>query len=1227
MHIKKIVIQGFKTYKNLTTIDLLSPHCNVVVGRNGSGKSNFFAAIRFVLSDAYTHMTREERQALIHDGSGTIMSAYVEVVFDNSDGRFPINNKEISIRRTIGLKKDDYSLDGKSATRSDVMHLLESAGFSRSNPYYIVPQGRITSLTNSKDHERLALLKEVSGATVFENKLKDSMKEMAQSNLKRQRIDEALESIQDRISDLQIESADLKDFQNLEKEKKVLEYNIFDRELIDLTQSIETLEEKYQSLMLESQIDLDAMEKREKLCINLQNSIKDLNVNLKVSSSEKEEAELEYDQLLKQFANKEIKVNELREIVESSDEKYKELENKTDYNRKRLLEINESINSNKPRLLTLQEKESKLKQKLSELNAEQRALYSKQYRFQKYDSKEQRDSWLTKEISKLKKESRLKEQEMQQLQIEIAKNESSKQKLLQRKSEVDGFLNDDDDHYSKRSAELKHMNQELKLKISNCVDQRKVLWRDEVRLKSVFDSLTNDLINATNSVNQTMDRAQSQGIAAVNSIVHRLQLEDKVYGTIAELFNINDKYKTAAEVIAGTSLFHVVVDTDATAALIIEELNRTKAGRVTFIPLNRISVSNVDYPESSENQCIPLISKIRYDEEKVGKAIRQIFGKALVVKDLYKGAELSRKFKLTGITLDGDRVDIKGVVSGGYRDYKSSRIDVLKLQSKTRLELEKTETELKSIGEKITKVNQEITSLNNELQLNIRDLDKLSSSREPFKLELASLTSKIFNVDQVISSLKSNLASVEAVRNLVNSNVKHHEQELDSEFSQALSEKQSETLSSLNAEISTLESSLDEIVTESLNLESKINELENTAENLQLEQGILLQQSISLGDRATNQQDLNELEQEYKFLSVQLEETKTRITKSTEIYQKICDEIAENEVSLERANKQQVETMKNFEKLSKNTTKLLNQKSIKEQTKEDINKKIRELGMLPEEAFHAEEYIDFTSNDLVEKLNRISEDLVKYSHINKKAMEQFNQFTKQRDDLISRRDDLDVSKRSIENLIKNLQQQKKDAIMNSFKQVAKSFNEIFEKLVPRGVGHLILQKKTSPDTQTQGSIRDDGEGEEEEEVDDDDDYDNEKEDGNDDSIENYTGVAISVSFNSKDDEQQKIEQLSGGQKSLCAIALIFAIQNCDPAPFYLFDEIDSNLDTQYRTSVASLIKSLSSEAQFICTTFRPELLSLAADKFYGVVFANKVSNIIEIDKEEAMNFVEGQAHS
>lgn len=117
MHIKQIIIQGFKSYKDQTEIEVFSPAHNVVVGRNGSGKSNFFWAIRFVLSDAYTNMTREERQSLLHEGSGpSSISAFVEVIFDNDDERFPTGKSEVVIRRTIGLKKDEYSLDRKTVT-------------------------------------------------------------------------------------------------------------------------------------------------------------------------------------------------------------------------------------------------------------------------------------------------------------------------------------------------------------------------------------------------------------------------------------------------------------------------------------------------------------------------------------------------------------------------------------------------------------------------------------------------------------------------------------------------------------------------------------------------------------------------------------------------------------------------------------------------------------------------------------------------------------------------------------------------------------------------------------------------------------------------------------------------------------------------------------------------------------------------------------------------------
>lgn len=190
-----------------------------------------------------------------------------------------------------------------------------------------------------------------------------------------------------------------------------------------------------------------------------------------------------------------------------------------------------------------------------------------------------------------------------------------------------------------------------------------------------------------------------------------------------------------------------------------------------------------------------------------------------------------------------------------------------------------------------------------------------------------------------------------------------------------------------------------------------------------------------------------------------------------------------------------------------------------------------------------------------------------------------------------------------------LDQRKDEAIERTFKQVSKEFARIFEKLVPAGRGRLVIQRKSD---KAQQPARND----------DDDSSDDGAKDK--DGVENYTGVTLLVSFNSRHhNDRQLLPQLSGGQKSLCALALIFAIQQCDPAPFYLFDEIDANLDAQYRTSVAGLLREVSEGAQFICTTFRPEMVQ-AAEKCYGVSFSNKTSSVDVVGKEEALEFVEGQ---
>ncbi|WVZ19887.1 hypothetical protein V8G54_007209 [Vigna mungo] len=214
--IAAVVIEGFKSYREQISTEPFSSKVNCV-------------AIRFVLSDLFQNLRGEDRQALLHEGAGhQVLSAFVEIVFDNSDNRIPVDKEEVRLRRTIGLKKDEYFLDGKHITKTEVMNLLESAGFSRSNPYYVVQQGKvlalgIASLTLMKDSERLDLLKEIGGTRVYEERRRESLKIMQETG---------------KLKELDEEKEELRKYQQLDKQRKSLEYAIFSKEVQDAQQKL-----------------------------------------------------------------------------------------------------------------------------------------------------------------------------------------------------------------------------------------------------------------------------------------------------------------------------------------------------------------------------------------------------------------------------------------------------------------------------------------------------------------------------------------------------------------------------------------------------------------------------------------------------------------------------------------------------------------------------------------------------------------------------------------------------------------------------------------------------------------------------------------------------------------------------------------------------------------------------------------------------------------------------
>ncbi|KAJ7632426.1 structural maintenance of chromosome protein 3 [Roridomyces roridus] len=1203
MYIKTITIQGFKSYRDQTNIEPFSPRHNVVVGRNGSGKSNFFAAIRFVLSDAYTSLSKEERGSLLHEGVSTTstLSAYVEIVFDNSDNRFPTGHDEVTLRRTIGVKKDEYSLDKKSASKADVMNLLESAGFSKSNPYYIVPQGRITALTNAKDTERLALLKEVAGTKVYEQRRSESLRIMAETDAKRTKINELLDYIESRLTELEEEKEELKEFQEKDKDRRCLEYALYQRELEEVGEALDEIEEDRRADVHGANQRREQFNEREKEIQNLEKSISDIKHTLETLGTTRQDAQAELTDFIRSRTELECIVQDLQTAGDSAGGKRDEYENE-------LAQVEQQIDAREASLAALmpdweatRARESSERRALEEANTRLGALFAKQGRGAKFRTKAERDAFLKQEITSMSGYKKSQTAALQTTKVELRDAHKGLGEIDTQITGVQGKIEDG-------RTKIKELTDEINVlreKNAELTEKRKDLWREDSKLESLVGRAAAELKTAERALAGTMDKDTGLGLGAVDKIAERYNLEG-VYGPLYRLFEVTDqKFNTAVEQTAGNSLFHVVVDTDETASKVLDVMIKEKTGRVTFMPLNRLKPTNTTMPNAQD--AIPILSKLKYDALHE-KAFQQVFGKTCVCRDLNLAAAYVKSHGINTITLDGDKVDRKGAMTGGFHDVKRSRIEAIKGVTTWRAKWEVEDARSKEVKAAILQVDQEITQLAGRIQVLNLQCNQIRESRERLMEEGGTLSREKEKLKDRIAKLERDQEELEAELAGLDAKLVGYDNELKSPLTKGLTDQEEEDVVNLGKEVERRRKDMIELQKSKNKVEGKKNAIEiELNERLRRRRDEIKSKLDELGepndDDPTSADDLESRQRELRTLNKSIQTLTKKTQAMEEEVEGLQAELQKLRASLEKVQNQQAEDSRTISRQQKTTERYLAKRQMLSGRKDDCNRNIRDLGVLPEEAF--EKYTSEKLDRLVKKLHAVNEGLKKFAHVNKKAFEQYNNFTKQRDQLRERRKDLDKSAESIEELVEVLDQRKDEAIERTFKQVASNFEEVFEKLVPAGRGRLIIQRR----------------------IDQDEDAEDEAEDTQQSTIDNYTGVSIKVSFNSKVDEGLRIQQLSGGQKSLVALATVFAIQKCDPAPFYLFDEIDANLDAQYRTAVTSMIHSLASTAQFITTTFRPEMLQ-TADKFYGVLFNNqKVSSIEAIKREEAMKFVEQEAQA
>ncbi|CAI4542371.1 AMM_1a_G0028830.mRNA.1.CDS.1 [Saccharomyces cerevisiae] len=1223
MYIKRVIIKGFKTYRNETIIDNFSPHQNVIIGSNGSGKSNFFAAIRFVLSDDYSNLKREERQGLIHQGSGgSVMSASVEIVFHDPDhsmilpsGVLSRGDDEVTIRRTVGLKKDDYQLNDRNVTKGDIVRMLETAGFSMNNPYNIVPQGKIVALTNAKDKERLQLLEDVVGAKSFEVKLKASLKKMEETEQKKIQINKEMGELNSKLSEMEQERKELEKYNELERNRKIYQFTLYDRELNEVINQMERLDGDYNNTVYSSEQYIQELDKREDMIDQVSKKLSSIEASLKIkNATDLQQAKLRESEISQKLTNVNVKIKDVQQQIESNGEQ-RNLDSATLKEIKSIIEQRkQKLSKILPRYQELTKEEAMYKLQLASLQQKQRDLILKKGEYARFKSKDERDTWIHSEIEELKSSI----QNLNELESQLQMDRTS---LRKQYSAIDEEIEEliDSINGPDTKGQLEDFDSELihlKQKLSESLDTRKELWRKEQKLQTVLETLLSDVNQNQRNVNETMSRSLANGIINVKEITEKLKISpESVFGTLGELIKVNDKYKTCAEVIGGNSLFHIVVDTEETATLIMNELYRMKGGRVTFIPLNRLSLdSDVKFPSNTTTQIqfTPLIKKIKY-EPRFEKAVKHVFGKTIVVKDLGQGLKLAKKHKLNAITLDGDRADKRGVLTGGYLDqHKRTRLESLKNLNESRSQHKKILEELEFVRNELNDIDTKIDQVNGNIRKVSNDRESVLTNIEIYRTSLNTKKNEKLILEESLNAIILKLEKLNTNRTFAQEKLNTFENDLLQEFDSELSKEEKERLESLTKEISAAHNklnitsdALEGITTtiDSLNaeLESKLIPQENDLESKMSEVGDAFIFGL--------QDELKELQLEKESVEKQHENAVLELSTVQREIESLIAEETNNKKLLEKANNQQRLLLKKLDNFQKSVEKTMIKKTTLVTRREELQQRIREIGLLPEDAL-VNDFSDITSDQLLQRLNDMNTEISGLKNVNKRAFENFKKFNERRKDLAERASELDESKDSIQDLIVKLKQQKVNAVDSTFQKVSENFEAVFERLVPRGTAKLIIHRKNDNANDHDESIDVDMDAES-----------NESQNGKDSEIM-YTGVSISVSFNSKQNEQLHVEQLSGGQKTVCAIALILAIQMVDPASFYLFDEIDAALDKQYRTAVATLLKELSKNAQFICTTFRTDMLQVA-DKFFRVKYENKISTVIEVNREEAIEFIRG----
>lgn len=1178
MYLKSIEIHGFKSFANKMLFEF-HDGITAIVGPNGSGKSNVSDAVRWVLGEQSAKQLRGTKmEDIIFAGTEArrpLGFAYVAITLDNSDHKLPSSYEEITVaRRVFRSGESEYLMNGTACRLKDVQELFMDTGIGKEG-YSIIGQGQIDRILSGKPEERRELFDEAAGIVKYKRRKAITEKNLEAERQNLCRIHDIIVEIEKQVEPLEKQAETAKKYLTFRDELKTLDVDLFFKDYNHVKDLIGEVSEK------------------DKIASN---DLEDARKSLEVMRGEYEELELEIQEYNNQLdtkktelSNCKIEKEQLEGKVQVLKEQINAIMQSEQYYEERNARILGQINGKEA-------EKAKNAEKYEEFKGEKE---EKKKNFQIFKEQLEDSTRRMEETAKLVEEYNQKlfqlvnesadvKTKLQHFETMLSQCNLKRTELNQRLLKVKSSEYVYDETIVKEETALEKMKEQILgyQNVNDAIESKLIDYDNKIlaaktKLRDMTQAVNMEHAKLASLKNMT-ERYDGYG-QSIKRVMEQKGKVPGIVGVVADIIKVKKEYETAIEIALGGSIQNIVTDDDQTAKQLIQFLKVNKFGRATFLPLTLIAAnSNFNYPNAlKEEGIVGLASELVTVDSKYQKIVNHLLGRVVVARNIDDAIRVSKKYhgSLRIVTIEGELLNPGGAMSGGAFKSTSNLLSRRREIEDIENNIKKHEKKQKELEEKVEALKQEKEERQKKFASNQQRLHELGLEQHTAKIRLEQATESKNNLLHEYQSIQKDTVELDeqkegwenAIREVnkraEESAGRQKEYEENSQKLQGELEELRNSESSLRNKVSSFQLELSSIEQKESFCKETIHRIEQEIESLKEEQGALKQTETNSKEQIERK---NHEIQDVKNQIAAKEQQAITYQQETVQLEKHKEEISQNHKEIFSKRDQLSEQMVMLEKEHARLTSQIDRHH--EQLEQLKNYMWNEYELTFNSAMSLKTDSQLSISQLKNAISDVKSKIRGLGEVNVNAIEDYKHLSERYELMKTQHEDLVESEAALIEIIKELDEEMRKQFKEKFHEIEVEFDKAFKELFGGGKGSLELMED-----------------------------------------EDILEAGIKIIAQPPGKKLQNMMQLSGGEKALTAIALLFAIQNLKPSPFCLLDEIEAALDDSNVSRFANYLHNLTDHTQFIVITHRRGTMS-AADVLYGITMQEKgISTLVSVN--------------